>query len=50
MLENLSSTCEAAGCERPLSPDACMLVYRTEGGERRAYECECGAVTITVTG
>lgn len=49
MLDNLASTCEAAGCDRSLDADNCMLVYRTAAGERRAYECECGAVTVTVT-
>ncbi|MFB6102990.1 MAG: hypothetical protein ABEJ73_10540 [Haloplanus sp.] len=48
MLENLSSTCEAAGCDRALDDDALMLTMRTEAGERRAYECVCGAVTVTV--
>lgn len=48
MLENLTSTCEAAGCDRPLGDDALMLRMRTEAGERRAYECACGAVTVTV--
>lgn len=47
MLENLTSTCE--GCDRPLGEAALMLSMRTEGGERRAYECACGAVTVTVT-
>lgn len=49
MLENLSCTCEAAGCDQPLSPEECMLVFQTEEGKRRAYECDCGAVTITVS-
>jgi hypothetical protein len=48
MLENLTSTCEAAGCDRPLDDDALMLMLRTEAGRRRAYECACGAVTVTV--
>jgi len=48
MLENLTSTCEAAGCDRPLDDDALMVAMRTEEGERRAYECACGAVTVTV--
>jgi hypothetical protein len=48
MLENLTSACEAAGCDRPLDDDALMLAMRTESGERRAYECACGAVTVTV--
>ena len=48
MLENLTSTCEAAGCDRSLDDDALMLTLRTEAGERRAYECACGAVTVTV--
>jgi hypothetical protein len=48
MLDNLTSTCEAAGCDRPLDDGALMLAMRTEAGERRAYECDCGAVTVTV--
>ena len=48
MLENLTSTCEATGCDRPLDDGALMLAMRTEAGERRAYECDCGAVTVTV--
>jgi hypothetical protein len=48
MLENLTTTCEAEGCDRSLSPSECMLVFRTDAGERRAYECDCGAVTVTV--
>jgi hypothetical protein len=48
MLEDLTSTCEATGCDRPLDDDALVLSMRTEAGERRAYECVCGAVTVTV--
>jgi len=48
MLDSLSCTCEASGCERALGDDQLMLAIRTEGGVRRAYECDCGAVTITV--
>lgn len=48
MLDELGSTCDADGCTRPLREEDRMLVYRTEDGERRAYECACGAVTITV--
>jgi len=48
VLDNLTSTCEAAGCDRPLDEDALMLRMRTDAGERRAYECACGAVTVTV--
>lgn len=49
MLEDLSQTCDGDGCPNTLSDEACMLVYETPAGERRAYECACGAVTITVT-
>jgi len=48
MLEELAPICEADGCERELRETDRMLVYRTEWGERRAYECDCGAVTVTV--
>jgi len=50
MLSDIGVTCDAAGCERELAPGDCQLVVRTDGGERRAYECACGAVTITVAG
>ncbi len=49
MLDNLSACCEQPGCDRELRPEQCMLVYETEAGTRRAYECSCGAVTVTVT-
>ena len=49
MLENLTATCEAVGCDRPLDDDDLILAMRTGAGERRAYECTCGAVTVTVT-
>jgi hypothetical protein len=48
MLDELACTCEAEGCDRPLDDGDCMLVYRTEAGQRRAYECSCGEVTVTV--
>lgn len=48
MLEELACTCEAEGCDRDLTTDEPMLVYRTDDGEQRAYECDCGAVTVTV--
>jgi hypothetical protein len=48
MLDELACTCEAAGCDRPLDDSDCMLVYRTDAGQRRAYECACGEVTVTV--
>ncbi|MFB6084440.1 MAG: hypothetical protein ABEJ94_09370 [Halorientalis sp.] len=46
MLEELSCTCDT--CDRTLGEESRRLTYRTEGGERHAYECACGAVTITV--
>jgi len=46
MLEQLTAACE--NCDRPLRDDDRMLVYTTEDGQRRAYECGCGAVTVTV--
>lgn len=48
MLERLTCTCEAEGCDRTLDDDRLMLAMETEFGTRRAYECACGAVTITV--
>lgn len=49
MLDTLSCTCEADGCDRGLGADQLMLAMRTDGGVRRAYECDCGEVTITVS-
>jgi hypothetical protein len=48
MLDELTPTCGADGCDRELRERDRMLAYRTESGERRAYECACGAVTVTV--
>jgi hypothetical protein len=48
MLEHLASVCSAPDCERTLSEDRRMLTMETPDGIRRAYECECGAVTVTV--
>lgn len=51
MIEELrgekTATCDEASCDRRLA-DEPTLAFRTEAGERRAYECDCGAVTITV--
>ncbi|SDJ55515.1 hypothetical protein SAMN05216226_10535 [Halovenus aranensis] len=48
MLDQLAATCENERCNRPLTEEECMLVYQTEYGQRRAYECHCGTVTVTV--
>lgn len=48
MLENCTLTCEATGCDRPLDGEDPALVLETAAGRRHAYECACGAVTITV--
>lgn len=46
MLEDLARACEA--CDRSLGADSFALAFETTAGVRRAYECDCGAVTITV--
>ena len=46
MFEELACTCRS--CERDLEDDALALGFRDDGGERRAYECACGTVTVTV--
>jgi hypothetical protein len=48
MLDSLACTCEAADCDRSLGADELMLAMTTGGGERRAHECACGTVTVTV--
>lgn len=51
MFEELTAgatpTCDADDCDRTLPSDP-ALVYTVASDERRAYECECGAVTVTV--
>jgi hypothetical protein len=44
MLADLTPECER--CGRPLGDPG--IVLTTDAGERRAYECGCGAVTVTV--
>jgi hypothetical protein len=48
MIESLTPTCEASGCDRALDAAHRRLVYESPGGTRHVYECACGAVTITV--
>lgn len=48
MLEDLRCACDARNCQRTLGEDELMLRMTTDAGERRAYECACGAVTVTV--
>lgn len=44
--DDTALTCEEPGCDRPLANPA--LVFETPAGRRAAYECACGAVTVTV--
>lgn len=46
MLDQLSSTCEACGAA--LGEERLILSMTTDAGTRRAYECACGAVVVTV--
>ena len=46
MLEHLSCACDR--CDDALTDDRLILSMTTEFGTQRAYECRCGAVTITV--
>ncbi|WP_263017916.1 hypothetical protein [Natronobiforma cellulositropha] len=46
MLEHLSATCDR--CDRALCDDRLILSMTTDAGTRRAYECRCGGVTVTV--
>lgn len=48
MLDALTATCENPACDRPLDEDRLIVAMQLDGGERRAYECTCGAVTVTV--
>ncbi len=41
-------TCACEGCGRALTDESLMLVLTDRAGERRAYECACSVVTVTV--
>lgn len=46
LCEMAATTCEAADCGRSLTEP--QVIFETEAGRREAYECVCGAVTVTV--
>lgn len=46
MFDEFIPICDAAGCERELAAPA--LVFHDDTGERHAYECACGAITVTI--
>ena len=46
-LRDVVPTCDGEGCDRELADEA-ALVFESDAGERRAYDCPCGAVTVTV--
>ena len=48
MEEDLRCPCDAPGCDRTLGETQLVVRMTTDAGERRAYECACGAVTVTV--
>jgi hypothetical protein len=48
MLHGFVCTCDAPDCDRPLADEHLQLAMETAAGERRAYECVCGEVTVTV--
>jgi hypothetical protein len=43
---DLTPTCDGDDCDRALGEP--QLVFETDAGRREAYECACGAVTVTV--
>jgi len=50
MIEALTTdrpVCDDPDCDRTLPADP-ALVFETSAGRRCAYECSCGAVTVTV--
>jgi hypothetical protein len=49
MLDELFLTCDAIGCDRQLDAEDPALEFSSPAAERRAYVCECGAVTMTVS-
>ncbi|MFB6093542.1 MAG: hypothetical protein ABEJ77_01185 [Halanaeroarchaeum sp.] len=47
MLADIACACER--CDAPLGEEDRRLTMESAGGVRHAYECDCGAVTITVS-
>jgi hypothetical protein len=41
-------TCACVACDADLGEEERMLTIDNEAGQRSAYECDCGAVTVTV--
>ena len=46
MLADIACACER--CDAPLGNEDLRLTMESDAGVRHAYECACGAVTITV--
>ncbi|MFB6133920.1 MAG: hypothetical protein ABEJ55_02920 [Halanaeroarchaeum sp.] len=46
MLADLAVVCER--CDAPLGEEDRQLTMRSAAGTRHAYECDCGALTVTV--
>lgn len=44
----LDFACDGDSCDRALTEEELMLTFTQGETERRAYECRCGAITITV--
>lgn len=48
MLDNDTMRCTANCCECKLTEDERTMTMELETHDRHAYECPCGAITITV--
>lgn len=49
MLDQHTARCTATKCDAELTEDQRTMTMEMDGGTRHAYECTCGAVTITVS-
>lgn len=48
MDDESASHCNSPDCNRELTDEQLSLTMRTDAIERRAYECDCGAVFVTI--
>jgi hypothetical protein len=46
-MDTTHAACSGTDCERALDHTHCRLTMHDPAGTRRAYECPCGAVTVT---
>lgn len=48
MIDQHTARCTASCCDCKLTDDDRQMTMELDNGKRHAYECACGAITITV--